>query len=230
MRGLTSIGKSYRPVRIQVLDWRPAAILVSFRAPEALRRFPDPQEKTMNITVIGRGNIGGGLADLWERAGHKVERLGRGGGDAGAADAVLIAVPGDAVQAALSSVTGLSGKTVLDATNLYGEVKPPAGFGSNAEYVKSVTGGPTAKVFNTNIAALYPQIADARARPSNLWSGDEEARRVVEQLNTDAGYEAVRLGDLSQAATQESIAHAIIAIAQNGLGAFVYRMATPEQL
>lgn len=29
----------------------------------------------MNITVIGRGNIGGGLADLWERAGHQVIRL-----------------------------------------------------------------------------------------------------------------------------------------------------------
>lgn len=38
----------------------------------------------MNITMIGRGNIGGGLADLWERAGHQVTRLGRGGGDVGA--------------------------------------------------------------------------------------------------------------------------------------------------
>jgi len=184
----------------------------------------------MNITVIGRGNIGGGLADLWGRAGHKVERLGRGGGDAGAAEAVLVAVPGDAVQAALSSVTGLSGKTVLDATNLYGDVKPPAGFSSNAEYVKSVTGGPTAKVFNTNIAALYKQIGDARVRPSNLWSGDEGARGLVEQLSLDAGYEAVRLGDLSMAATQEGLAHAVVAIAQGGLGPFVYRLATPEQL
>ncbi|MBL7253110.1 NADPH-dependent F420 reductase [Paractinoplanes lichenicola] len=184
----------------------------------------------MNITVIGRGNIGGGLADLWERAGHKVERLGRTGGDAGAAEAVLLAVPGDAVQAALASVTGLSGKTILDATNLYGEVKPPAGFPSNAEYVKSVTGGPTAKVFNTNIAALYGQIAGTRVRPSNLWSGDEEARRLVEQLSLDAGYEAVRLGDLSMAATQESLAHAVVAIAQGGLGPFVYRMAAPAEL
>ncbi|MEV4343304.1 hypothetical protein AB0J83_02315 [Actinoplanes sp. NPDC049596] len=184
----------------------------------------------MNITVIGRGNIGGGLAGLWEGAGHRVERLGRPGGDAAAAEVVLIAVPGDAVQAALSSVTGLSGKTVLDATNLYGDVKPPAGFASNAEYVKSVTGGPTAKIFNTNIADLYGRIGSARVRPSNLWSGDEEARRVVERLSLDAGYEAVRLGDLRMAATQEGLAHAVIAIAQAGLGEFVYRLATPEQL
>lgn len=184
----------------------------------------------MNITVIGRGNIGGGLADKWERAGHSVQRLGRGGGDAGAADAVLVAVPGDAVEAALATVNGLSNKTVLDATNLYGDVTPPAGAASNAQYIKSVTGGATAKVFNTNIAALYPLIDDARARPSNLWAGDEEARVVVEQLSRDAGYEAVRLGDLSLAATQEELAHAIVAIAQADLGPFVYRLAAPEQL
>ncbi len=35
----------------------------------------------MRITVFGKGNVGGGLADLWERAGHQVTRLGRGGGD-----------------------------------------------------------------------------------------------------------------------------------------------------
>lgn len=184
----------------------------------------------MNITVIGRGNIGGGLADLWERAGHQVRRLGRDGGNVGASEAVLLAVPGTAVQAALSSVVGLEGKTVLDATNLYGGARPPAGLSSNAEYVKSVTGGPTAKAFNTNFASLFGQIADARVPPSNLWSGDDEAQSLVEQLSLDAGYEAVRLGGLSMASTQEGLAGTLIAIAQSGLGQFVYRMASPEQL
>lgn len=57
----------------------------------------------MDITVIGRGNIGGGLADLWERAGHRVTRLGRGGGDVSAAEAVLLAVPGTALTSSRSS-------------------------------------------------------------------------------------------------------------------------------
>ncbi|MGW7680837.1 hypothetical protein ACWGID_08885 [Kribbella sp. NPDC054772] len=184
----------------------------------------------MNITVVGRGNIGGGLADLWERAGHQVTRLGRGGGDAGAAEAVLLAVPGPAVEPALASVAGLEGKTVLDATNLYGGAQAPAGFTSNAEYVKSVTGGPTAKAFSTNFASLYGQIADARVRPSNLWSGDDEAQVLVSQLSLDAGYEAIRIGDLSMAATQEGLAGLLLAIAQSGLGEFVYRIASPEQL
>jgi predicted dinucleotide-binding enzyme len=49
----------------------------------------------MRIAVFGSGNVGGGLADLWERAGHQVTRLGRDGGDVSAADAVLLAVPGE---------------------------------------------------------------------------------------------------------------------------------------
>jgi predicted dinucleotide-binding enzyme len=35
----------------------------------------------MRIAVVGRGNVGGGLADRWERAGHDVTRIGRDGGD-----------------------------------------------------------------------------------------------------------------------------------------------------
>jgi 8-hydroxy-5-deazaflavin:NADPH oxidoreductase len=184
----------------------------------------------VKITVIGSGTIGGGLAAKWERARHTVERLGRAGGDAAGADAVLVAVPGDAVEAALGGVTGLAGKTTLDATNLFGGVTAPTGFASNAEYVKSVTRGPTAKVFNTNIGALYERVDQARVRPSNLWSGDDDARSVVEQLSRDAGYEPVRLGDLSAAAMQEGLGHAVIAIAQGDLGPFVYRLTTPEEL
>lgn len=184
----------------------------------------------MNITVIGRGNIGGGLADLWERAGHQVTRLGRDGGDAGAAEAVLLAVPGTAVEAALSSARGLQGKTVLDATNLYGDARPPAGFASNAEYVKAMTGAPTAKAFSTNFASLFGLVAGARVRPSNLWAGDDQVKGLVEQLSRDAGYEAVRLGDLGIAATQEGLAGVLFSIAQSGLGQFVYRMAAPEEL
>lgn len=38
-------------------------------------------ERNMNITAIGRGNVGGGLARRWEKAGHTVTQLGRDGGD-----------------------------------------------------------------------------------------------------------------------------------------------------
>lgn len=115
---------------------------------------------------------------------------------------MLIAVPGGAVAGALNTVQGIGGKTVIDATNLVG-TEPPSGCASNKEFVKSRTNGPTAKSFNLNFANQYCKLREAKSRPNNLWSGDDEARPVVEQLNRDAGYEPVRLGGLDKAATQE---------------------------
>jgi len=183
----------------------------------------------MRITVVGRGNVGGGLADLWERAGHQVTRFGRDGGDVSDADAVLVAVPGGAIADAFDRLRGVEGKTVIDATNLY-NVTPPEGFASNAEFVKSKTNGPTAKSFNVNPASLYNRLGEPRVRPSNLWSGDDEAREVVERLNRDAGYDPVRVGGLNRAALQEGLVELIFAIAEAGLGPFVYRFAPIDQL
>src|ERR671934_312171 len=167
----------------------------------------------MRIAVVGRGKVGGGLADLWERAGHQVTRIGRDGGDVSEAEAVLVAVPGGAIADALEKVRGIAGKTVIDATNLF-NVDPPAGFPSNAEFVKSKTNGPTAKSFNINFARLYDQLDSTRATPSNLWCGDEEAREVVEQLNRDAGYDPVYAGPLENAALQETLIKLIFGISQ----------------
>jgi predicted dinucleotide-binding enzyme len=141
----------------------------------------------------------------------------------------LVAVPGGAIADALNKLQGIEGKTVIDATNLFG-VDPPAGFRSNAEFVKSKTNGLTAKSFNTNFAALYGRLVEVRATPSNLWCGDDEAREVVEQLNQDAGYEPVYTGPLGNAAAQESLIGTIFAISQGGIGPFVYRIAPPDQL
>jgi predicted dinucleotide-binding enzyme len=182
----------------------------------------------MRITVVGRGNLGGGLADLWERAGHQVTRLGRDGGDVSDADAVLVAVPGGAIAEAFDRLRGFEGKTMIDATNLP-NVPPPEGFASNAEFVKSRTNGATAKSFNINLASMFGRLADARARPSNLWSGDDEAREVVEQLNRDAGYDPVRTGPLESAAAQEALIGVIFGIAE-GMGPMVYRFAPVDQL
>src|SRR5207237_3862141 len=149
------------------------------------------------------GNVGGGLADLWEKAGHDVTRIGKDGGDVSDAEAVLVAVPGGAVADALGKVEGLEGKTVIDATNVIGGSERPSGFNSNAEFVKSRTNGPTAKSFNLNFARLYDDLGQATSKPSNVWTGDEEARVVVEQLISDAGYEPVYAGGLENTHKQE---------------------------
>jgi predicted dinucleotide-binding enzyme len=180
----------------------------------------------MKIAVLGRGNVGGGLADLWEGAGHELQRIGQEGGDVSDAEAVVVAVPGGAIADALDNVRGIEGKTVIDATNRVG-VEPPEGFSSNAEYTKSRTNGPTAKSFNINFASLYDRIGEANSSPSNLWCGDEEARQVVERLNRDAGYEPVYAGPLENASAQEGFIKLVFGIVQGDMGPFLYRMAPP---
>jgi len=183
----------------------------------------------VNITVIGRGKVGGGLADRWERAGHAVRRIGRDGGDASDADAVVVAVPSGQIADALGKVSGIAGKIAIDTTN------PFAGrderFESLTHQVKSIVGGPVAKAFNTNFADLYDQIDEQRVRPSNLYAADDDAREVAEQLSRDAGYEPVYIGGLDQAGTLEKhLSRLLGPTAQAGLGRFFYRYARPGEL
>src|SRR5437764_4052822 len=180
----------------------------------------------MKIAAVGKGNVGGGLADLWEKAGHEVTRIGNDGGDVSDAEAVLVAVPGAAVGEALDQVSGLDGKTVIDATNLVG-TGPPSGFGSNAEFVKSKTNGPTAKSFNLNFARLYDQLGATRAKPSNFFVADDEARATTEQLIRDAGYEPFYGGPLENAGALEQFIKIFFAAAESG--PFVYRFAAPSE-
>jgi hypothetical protein len=180
----------------------------------------------VNITVIGRGNVGGGLADRWEKAGHAITRIGRDGGDASGADAVLVAVPSNQIAEALGKVSEAEGKVTIDATNAFTGRNEQ--FESLAHEVKSIVGGPVAKSFNTNYAALYDQIDEQRVRPSNLYAAEEEAREATEQLIRDAGYEPVFIGGLEDARKLEDHMALISAINQGGLGRFFYRYAAPS--
>jgi predicted dinucleotide-binding enzyme len=182
----------------------------------------------MNITVIGRGNVGGGLAARWRRAGHAVEELGRDGGDASGADVLLVAVPGPAIADALGKVRGIEGKVTIDATNaVRGRNEAHE---SNAHEVKALTGGPVAKSFNLNFARVYDEIDDQRVRPGNLYAADDDAREVTEQLIRDAGYDPINLGGLDQARAMEDGLGLFFAANQAGLGPFFYRFAKPGEL
>jgi predicted dinucleotide-binding enzyme len=182
----------------------------------------------VRITTIGRGNVGGGLAELWRQAGHEVVEMGREGGDASGSDAALLAVPTAAIGEALESVTGLDGVPVIDATNVFGTPRPE-GFDSLAEYVKSVTGGPVAKAFNANFARLYDKIGEAKSKPSQVFTADDDARAVTEQLIRDAGYEPVYAGALEKSRALEDFLGVLFAVSQAN-GPFFYRFAPPDKL
>ena len=178
----------------------------------------------MKITTIGKGNIGGGLARLWEQAGHDVTTLGREGGDASGADVVLVAVPSGSHSDALGKVRGLEGKTAIDAVNAFqGRDEQYESF---AHEVKAHTNGPVAKAFNANFAALYDRIGDARVTPSCLYAAEDDAREVTEQLIRDAGFEPVSLGGIENARALEDFVPGVL----GKIGRVFYRFAPPEEL
>jgi predicted dinucleotide-binding enzyme len=179
----------------------------------------------MNITVIGRGRVGGGLADRWERAGHTVTRLGREGGDAADAHAVLVAVPSDQIAAALGKVSGLEGKVAIDATNAF-DGRDEA-YESLAHEVKAIVGGPVAKGFNLQNAALYDHIDEQPLRPSNVYVAEDGAREAAEALSRDAGYEPVFAGGLEQARVLEDAVGLFGAIRRAGGGPYFHWFARP---
>jgi len=182
----------------------------------------------VKITVIGRGNVGGGLARRWRDAGHEVQEIGRDGGDASGADVLLVAVPSAEIANALGKVTGIEGKLTIDATNAYGGRNEE--FESLAHEVKSIVGGPTAKSFNLNFANLYDEIGAQRVPPSSLYCAEDEAREVTERLIRDAGYDPVYAGGLDKARMLEEHLALLFAVNQAGLGRFFYRYAPPGKL
>jgi 8-hydroxy-5-deazaflavin:NADPH oxidoreductase len=175
----------------------------------------------VKVVTIGKGSLGGGLAALWRASGHDVTELGREGGDASGADAVLLAVPSGAIAEALGSVGDLGGVPVIDATNAV-RASRPDGFDSLAAYVKSLTGGPVAKTFNTNFARIFDRVDDAAERPSMVYAADEEAQEVTETLIRDAGFDPVDAGDLSAARAVEDFVGVIFAVVGQR-GPFFYR-------
>jgi 8-hydroxy-5-deazaflavin:NADPH oxidoreductase len=155
----------------------------------------------MNITTIGRGNIGGGLGRRWERAGYRVTMLGRDGGDASGADVVLVAVPSSSISDALGKVSGLEGTIAVDATNAF--TGRDDRYESLAHEVKARTNGPVAKAFNANGAVLFDRIDEQRVRPGCLYAADEEARDLTQRLIRDAGYDPEQIGGLDDARALE---------------------------
>lgn len=169
--------------------------------------------------------MGGGLAERWRAAGHDVQELGRDGGDASDADVLLVAVPSGEIANALAKVTGIEGKVTIDATNAFRG--RDESFASLAHQVKSIVGGPTAKSFNLNFAAIYDQLDAQDERPANLYAAEDDARETTEGLIRDAGYEPVYAGGLEQARALEEHLALMFAVSQAGLGPFFYRMWSP---
>ncbi len=183
----------------------------------------------MIVGIIGAGNIGETLAQLWADAGHeivfgtpdpqKVAELARSVGHgassrtsleaAQVADAVLVAVPFKAwPDVAMAVGKTLIGRVVLDATNINEERD-----GEIAERARAHPGGTLGfvsglvpnvklvKAFNTMQAAVLKSDAHRGGRLYGvpIAGDDDHALAIARQLVSDAGFDPVLVGAGSRA-------------------------------
>jgi 8-hydroxy-5-deazaflavin:NADPH oxidoreductase len=179
----------------------------------------------MRIGIVGAGRIGGNCAAQFVKGGHEVklssrdpskleplaEEIGAGVGTPEEAaefgEVVVLSVPWEGIDDALERAGSLAGKIVIDTTNQYGEVSPPAEGETAAQHnAARMPGALYTKSFNTLTAAFQ---ADAAFRPEDerivqwVCGDDAVAKQVVMGLIADAGYAPVDLGTNAESAVME---------------------------
>lgn len=199
----------------------------------------------MNISILGTGNMGKGLAALLAKAGYTVilgsrdaaraesvaRELGAGikGTDIAVAarqsDVVVLAVPYAAAAETIRAAGGLAGKTVIDITNPLTPDYMGLTIGhttSAAEEIQKLA--PQAKVvkaFNTIFASVLQAGGKAAGEPATVFiAGDDAAAvRTVEEIASRAGFVPLQTGGLSAARYLEPLAALNIALGYGrGLG------------
>lgn len=173
----------------------------------------------MRVGFVGAGRIGGNLARLLHASGHEVflsfSRDARkvDGSPAEAAafgDVVVLSVPWTLVDSAVEQAGGLAGKIVIDTTNQFGPggwEEVPGGLTAVQFNQRRMPGARLVKAFNTLTAGFQEEAArrTGRDRVAMFMCGDDdEAKRVVALLIDDAGFVAIDVGGLADAAPMEA--------------------------
>jgi 8-hydroxy-5-deazaflavin:NADPH oxidoreductase len=182
----------------------------------------------MRIGIVGAGRIGGNCATQFAKGGHevklsghhpaKLEPLAAEIGEAASVgtpseaaefgEVVVFAVPWDGFDDAVAAAGSLEGKIVIDTTNFYGIESPPAEGETQAQHnAARMPGARYTKSFNTLTSGFQAEAAfrpDAERVVQWVCGDDEDAKRVVMGLITDAGYAPVDLGGTADAALMEA--------------------------
>ncbi|MCE9575561.1 MAG: NAD(P)-binding domain-containing protein [Deltaproteobacteria bacterium] len=195
----------------------------------------------MKLAIIGAGKVGGTLGRGLARAGHTIHYGARDPRDAKHAalrdhaqvgtpreavetsDAVVLATPWPATEAAIAALGDLDGRVLVDATN-------PIGPGFVLTHGHTDSGGEqvarwartarVVKAFNTTGVETMAAPRHGDARAAMFVAGDDAAAcEVALGLARDLGFEAVRLGGLVRARVLEPTAMLWIQLAMvRGLG------------
>lgn len=161
----------------------------------------------MTIAIIGRGNIGSGLAGALRQAGHQVDALDRGDdlrAGVAAAEIVILATPFDAATEIAASADFV-GKLVIDLSNPVTADFSALQLGhdtSAAERIAALLpGASVVKAFNTIFAGHYATGLQVDGLPLQTYvaSDNEAARDSVKALAGTIGLVAIDAGPLQNA-------------------------------
>jgi 8-hydroxy-5-deazaflavin:NADPH oxidoreductase len=185
----------------------------------------------VKVGIIGAGRIGGNAAKLLAAAGHEVllsysraperltalaDEIGEAASVGSVAEAaafgpvVLFSVPWSRIDEVIAETGGLDEKVVIDTTNQYaagGLEELPAARTAAQVNAARAPGARWAKAFNTLtsgfLAAAAGRTGEDRVAVFYCCE-DEDACRIVDGLIEDAGFAAVRIGGLADAAPMEA--------------------------
>ncbi|MCK6445814.1 MAG: NADPH-dependent F420 reductase [Planctomycetes bacterium] len=192
----------------------------------------------MKIGILGSGNVGGTLGELWAARGHEV-LFGRRDPAAPArtsvpsasireaaqfAQVLVLATPWRAAQKTLAACGDLTGKILLDCTNPLEEDLSGLTLGHHTSGGEQVAhwsnGARVVKCFNALGAQNFARPSFDGQAASMFFCGDDRGvKDVVSKLGHELGFDMVDCGPLSRARLLEPLALLWISLAyKEGLG------------
>lgn len=191
-----------------------------------------PKDTTMNLLILGAGNMGSALASQAARAGHSVRMAATSlakaqsvaatiegatavaaAGSADAADLIIVATPYDQATAALANAGSLAGKVVIDLTNPLTADFMGMTLGHNTsaaeEIAKAFPQAEVVKAFNTlfaQVIAAGPKFAGGQTAPVFVASDSERAKGTAGALASSLGFDVIFAGPLKNARYLEPLA------------------------
>jgi len=182
-----------------------------------------------SIAIIGAGSVGKALGQAFAARGHEVvfgvrdpadprhQQVGRVAQPSEAvvgADVVVLAIPADAVSAAVPRLGVVAGQVVVDATNAV-RIAVPEGKATMGELVASLAGHDVqvVKAFNTVGAEHLGNGDSGHGRIFLPIAGDAPGVDTVQALAAGLGFEVAVLGGREHFATVENHARLWIHLA-----------------